>query len=512
MLDSINDVSLTPLSPLHIGSGDEYAPSNFVYSSEAKCLYCFDPSQAFLVGSLRDRLLQVAKTGRLSDIYQFFKANQDTFIPYTKQVLPSAVQLDNNINAILRGSNTKNLEIQRSCYYELPENIEQYIPGSSVKGVIHTALLDAVNAGEVHNEKSNLDQEILEGTMEKSPMRLINVSDFRSDGIRPYVAVVRANRCYKKDMQPSGIVQYFETIIGGQYRLFKGKIKISQSKIATDRYAYSEVKKMVKDLNKYFWPLFEKEFSYLARGTQGSKQWALSLKKLCSDLKPLFDNGDIALVKIGKNSGAESLVLHGANVASIRIKAQDGYVRQDHTTTFFAAEDAFNGQQAHIPFGWSLMEFNPKKENLVLKQWCEKIFALLQSASFDVETELNRLSQVRKVIDEKRQHLEEERQKELAAKLEAQKAEKEKELALASMSENERRVVILCEKLQKANDAKPGQPLNLETYNLLKEALDWTKEDQKAFAQKLRPMFKPKKLDEGGKGKEMKAMLRTLES
>ena len=90
--------------------------------------------------------------------------------------------------------------------------------------------------------------------------------------------------------------------------------------------------------------------------------------------------------------------------------------------------------------------------------------------------------------------------------------QQQKEEALASMTPQLQRLTLLVEKLQKANTAKPGLPLNKETQELLQEALSWSKEEQHQVAKEIRPLFKKKYLDEGASGKVMKGLLRELEN
>ena len=39
---------LTPLSPIHIGMGEDFEPTGYVIDATEKILYAFDPSSAFL--------------------------------------------------------------------------------------------------------------------------------------------------------------------------------------------------------------------------------------------------------------------------------------------------------------------------------------------------------------------------------------------------------------------------------------------------------------------------------
>ena len=518
MSSEVKKICLTPLSPVHVGCGLDYDPSGFVYErqddSSKGILYCFDASRAYFPRNKFHLLSQIARSGSLQDLHNFFMTNKDLVIPYTKQLLPCMSDLSDNIRSILKGK-FRNLELQRNVFYEHPDSIEPYIPGSSLKGVIHTALLDAVNQGKKHSKDARLDEDILGSGMDKSPMRLIKISDLIATDQNAKTVVYCANRCYKKDGVPSGIKQYFESILAGQYRLFKGEITLNQPypgyQSVGDRHAYKNTKAVIADLNRYFLPVWERELLTLNVASNASRQWASQMNELRNVLSKLIENHQVALVKIGKNSGADSLVLHGEGVAKIRnIKGPVS----DQSKTFFAAEDSYNNQKVYLPFGWALLEVDPQNENTPLKQWCHHMQSALGSSRFDMQAYWERLSEQKQKSERLREEEIRQKQKEEQEKQAAIKAEEEKKRELAAMSDNLRQVTVLCEKLAKAGTqlTKPGQVLNKETHNLLKTALNWPKEDQKQFALKLRPLFKAKCLDQGGSGKEMKALLRTFES
>ena len=62
---------LTPLSPLHIGCGEDFEPTNYVIDDGL--LYGFDPSRATLNDLQRRQLTDVARRGSLSGIQRFFR-------------------------------------------------------------------------------------------------------------------------------------------------------------------------------------------------------------------------------------------------------------------------------------------------------------------------------------------------------------------------------------------------------------------------------------------------------
>lgn len=64
-------VSLTLLSPIHIGCGEDYEPTNFVADEKKLLLYYFDPSTVPLTDGERKRLGELARGNRFESSISF---------------------------------------------------------------------------------------------------------------------------------------------------------------------------------------------------------------------------------------------------------------------------------------------------------------------------------------------------------------------------------------------------------------------------------------------------------
>ena len=82
---------LTPLSPIHIGCGEDFDPTNYVI--EKGVLYGFDPSLAELPEALRTRLTQLGEGANLLGIQGFFREHRQHFIPHAHVLMPVAAGL-----------------------------------------------------------------------------------------------------------------------------------------------------------------------------------------------------------------------------------------------------------------------------------------------------------------------------------------------------------------------------------------------------------------------------------
>ena len=81
-------VSLTPLSPLHIGCGEDYEPTNFVADSAKQILYFFDPSLVPLTDGEKKRLGQIARGGSIREIYKFYDSHFQLYSACASNVVP----------------------------------------------------------------------------------------------------------------------------------------------------------------------------------------------------------------------------------------------------------------------------------------------------------------------------------------------------------------------------------------------------------------------------------------
>jgi CRISPR-associated protein Csm5 len=54
-------VALTLLSPIHIGCGEDFEPTNYLIDAEQKLLYGFDPSRAALSEAFAKKLAELGE-------------------------------------------------------------------------------------------------------------------------------------------------------------------------------------------------------------------------------------------------------------------------------------------------------------------------------------------------------------------------------------------------------------------------------------------------------------------
>src|SRR5574344_443119 len=178
---------LTPLSPLHVGCGEDFEPTNYVIDDGL--LYGFDPSRATLNELQRKQLSDVARRGSLAGIQRFFRDHSAAFKPHAHVVMPvcSGVarlyeqRIGKAANVESSGNQVFNkLEIERHVYTGALQ--QPFIPGTSFKGALRTAWLDDLNAEQRPQENTSksttaMEKRLLGGDFQTSPLRLLKVAD-----------------------------------------------------------------------------------------------------------------------------------------------------------------------------------------------------------------------------------------------------------------------------------------------------------------------------------------------
>lgn len=468
-------ISLTPLSPLHIGCGEDYEPTNYVIHQNV--LYSFDSAVVPMDTAMRKDLLAAVCSGSIPSVAKFFQDKAEFFRIFSEHALPICSHCVERHRLMVNEEETKNQnKIARTTYCATNDGNVYYIPGSAVKGVIHTALLNRVNAGEPHDEEDDLDKKILGGTFSNSPMRFLKVADFLPTGSVPS-RIIMAKRFYKNNVNKRGGLRMpFEILERGAVRPFLGSFGLTPPNVkqrSSD--VYGSVEEIFRDLNAYYTPILKKEIENYARISAG-RAWSSAVLQLLQKLSEDIQRNRIAIIRIGKNVGAESIVLKG-NVASInKIKGKTSTITE---WRIFEANEI-------LPFGWCLVECTDDPIREAVKSFCS------QQPETPV-IDLTDLFAQRKAI------LQEVRRKEAEA------------IRRSQLSPEKLLIEDMVQKIKtSAGDLKPGSELYNEAWNFLQTALSWSVDLQIEVAHELGPVAKAKNMYQGKRAKELKTVFRTL--
>jgi len=334
------------LSPVHIGCGEVYEPTGFVVDEKNKELVAFDPFQFIdgLPDSEKDRLIRICEQGNIESIlemYKFFKNKPATgkrialssgFLKHYNQTLSMSTRNPKQIQQEIN-----RFSINRTAFLSGMET--PFLPGSSVKGSLRTALLNLrqkesrVDPDSRDRTSIKLEEKLLGyRSLNEDPFRLVKISDFMPIGDINR-KVMYAVDIKKKPGQLPGAYQIVEAIMPGA--LFWGSIQVDEAASGSG-------------INK---PVKLAELKLSARNFYGGEKKRETVQLINAGC-PAFDKGAAEAIplRIGRHSGAECVTIEGHR--SIWIMNLKKTLEQ--ATTFWLASDN-KRPDTHdnlIPFGW----------------------------------------------------------------------------------------------------------------------------------------------------------------
>lgn len=513
---------VTPLSPLHIGCGADFDPTEYVISEGL--LYKFDPSNLPLTDEDRQELnVAVALGGAkaLLRIQNFFHKRRKDCEGHAMLAIPVSKGLESQyqlrIGQVAQfepdGNFISRLVIERTAHH--PHSGVPYLPGSGLKGSMRTAWLDRLNKGRTASPSkrwSELETELLAGgRFDKDPFRLVTVSDASGSNIVSRIVFHTNHRkvpAVGRDGFPrtaQGLAVRRECIAHGQIGALSCEIAIDSLKGRDDPAtpAFELRLKGWADLaqacNRYYLPRLRKEAEFFRNRGLVDRGWVSATMDLLDRLKVQFDSGAAVLLRVGRHSGSENITLDG--VRSIRIRRSKGESEQSSTggtTLWLAAETEGDTSDMH-PLGWVLLHrelYDP------VCHW----------GSFFKVPDLSMVHlALRKARESAREAAEQRRQKALEnARLEDERKQQlmRQQEKLNAMSENGRLVEALRVALSNYNARRPqavGGELYQKTRSLIAiaEGGEWLEEDRRRLGELLRDLV-PQKIDLGGRAKEIR--------
>lgn len=395
-------LALTPLSPIHIGCGEDFEPTNYVIDDGI--LYGFDPARAALPENLGKRLGELGDKADLLGIQRFFRENAAHFTPHADTLIPVASglaadyrkQVGQVANRESNGNRVFNqLFIERASH----TNGQPYIPGSSLKGALRTAWIDRLNNGRLPlvSEKGKrpntwdspkIETRLLQGDFATSPLRLLKPSDLMptSDIARQvyYAVNLKKDRVVDKttgqERIPRGVVTRKECIQPGQYRAFTGSLTLQDlgahdDARLTPSLRLQDFTQLAHHVNRYHLPRLYAELQTLDQRGLLNPAWKKAIETLLTaEIEPLLRSGRALLIRLGRYGGAESKTLSGEGVAQIKImqgKDQPASY-ESHTKTVWLAAETGDARKHLLPFGWALVEIDPQDDLPQLRAWCEQ--------------------------------------------------------------------------------------------------------------------------------------------
>ncbi len=520
---------ITPLSPVHMGTDEDYTPTGYVV--EGNALYEFDQRALENLPDIERNKLNGLLGGKatpdmLKNVQAFFHHNREWLIPGAINVVRVSEEMAGLYEArVGEAANIESdgkqvlnaLEIERACYN--PTDRRLMLPGSGLKGAIRTALLDAINQGKPCNSVSYFDKKekrqktrkesnrelqerLFNGTFAKDPMRLVQVGDCAWQGptdLNSAEVLFAVNRKKHPVVDENGnlrasqadnLYQLLECAAPFRLRAFQGTLNISafgddreiSNRLPKYHFSFGEI---ATACNRFYRPIFDRELKLLEKRGFLDTTWRETVETLLGNasIRQRLENNDAFLLRVGRHSGAESVTLNG--VRSIRImkgKGQQPDWEKEAKTIWLATGDKADKRYLK-PYGWLLVEMTEPGETL--PEWPEAE-TLMQQHNDAMSQWLAGIRERQSALAEKASQVREERAAREAeaarAAEEAERWKKAEEERLARLSPLERE---LEETIAANRNNNPGAVL----FNKL-TAGEWEDDgDQRIVAEKIKSLW-----------------------
>jgi CRISPR-associated protein Csm5 len=392
-------LALTPLTPIHIGCGEDFEPTNYVI--DGGVLYHFEPTRLALTQADRQRLIECAKKkadDAIRAVQRFFHERRAECRQASRLTVPVAAGVAEwyaeRIGQVVQresgGRTVSNqLEIERTAHH-LHTGVP-YLPGSSLKGSMRTGWLNALDEGPPvqrdpeqgpRERSAEVEAELLGGTFKSDPFRLVEVADASSCDVRSRIVFAVDRRKQPRRDRSGQLVEEKnlfvrrEAICGGQLHALRGEIRFKSLPAAPQPPDVPPPGKRIGDFaalaracNRFYLQGLRAELEILR--SLCTDRWIEEFESLIESLKPAFAEGRAMLLRVGRHSGAESVTLDRRRWIRIKSgkRSQDYHWAWAATTIWLAAEHE-SSIGAFRPFGWLLAQRAEDLPGADLERWC----------------------------------------------------------------------------------------------------------------------------------------------
>jgi CRISPR-associated protein Csm5 len=448
---------ITPLSPIHIGTGESFEPTQYVIEDEV--LFEFDTGAAIAAINDADRkkLLEIGNRHpdgtMIQAVQRFFFERRASLMAHAVHRVPVLAGVANlyasRVGQVANreeggGIVLNRLEIDRTAFE--PASRKPVLYGSSLKGAIRTALLDRVNGGATAPERKGLhefqgrlfqyyESERRRLHLERDPMRLIQLADAPWRGpenLPPTQVRFAVNRKHApvvdeqgelRKSQADNLYQILECVSPGLYRGFAGRLTLQSLAALANQFTDKlpaanlrfDIHQIAQACNAFYRPILEGELQKMQARGFVDKDWAKAMQALLQASAEHLARDEAFLLRVGRHSGAESVTLNG--VRSIKIlrgkDPETGRMRTDQEanalTWWLAARDK-DQMKGLMPFGWLIVEVVPDGQDAADWEALQSLCGL----------HMQKLQEKASELERKRVEIEARAKEPAAAKLEAE--------------------------------------------------------------------------------------------
>lgn len=344
---------ITLLSPVHIGCGQDYAPYEYLDLDDEIAVFGPEQLMAVIPATDRYKLTQAA-----SDPSKPVERVRDFIRGYKNALLdqPNVRRIPKLATRLPQGTTIKRIE--RTVFDPLTD--AALLPGSSIKGALRTAWIDA-------------QRELLRVPIPADPLRLLSVADAPANSeVRAIMFLQRPHKKPEHNTPGSPSSVRYDYLLEALQRRgkFQTDIALRQAERGADlRAPIPSLADLIAAANAHYGEEFAKCRAYLAdmHAYQSGQNWLHGIaSEFDQDTKQVRDKqgatkkvytygglikkGKGFLLRLGKHGGAESLTLPGQR----EIRTRYGTKKATFTMTLTANDQS--DPKASEPFGWVFVQ------------------------------------------------------------------------------------------------------------------------------------------------------------
>lgn len=351
------------LTPVHIGTGEELSPFDYVIADNMFHRIFTDE----LISSLNEeqlrRFYNYIQTNNITSLRNLIVENfkPEKFSKYAVKVLPSIEsKYRNNLNNI-------NNQLLVSPFIRTPDSFKPYIPGSSIKGAIRTAIIDNIVHQREYNPQ-NKDWELFameaieiissggqkqkRASISRDPFRTLKISDvFIDDEVMLIGEVLNARVNQIKNKLDTIGIQMIKEVVSGYLNLgkpveFEGEIRIDEFLPRVERHdGYYGVSMpidkdfIIKACNYFYGQELKREMGFY--------ELAVDMQDIIGKMRALFNvKQNECLIRVGRFSGIYAVTINK--------------FRKPSNKKWGTTRNLFDGK---YPMGWIKIEFVEEIKN-----------------------------------------------------------------------------------------------------------------------------------------------------
>ena len=506
----IRKLTISTLSPVHIGCGEDFEPGNFVIHDGLLHALDVETLAAALSPEERRQLGNLAnEPDPIGKIQAFFSSKAERLSAVSGHQVPVVPGIAREY-AQKMGRDTQQGRTGRPVHNQFiiertvwqPFNNTAYLPGSSLKGSIRTAWLNHVNRAQplAHaKEKNNELQQRLLGysfrELHKDPFRLLALADAQNEDEAPPTRILYAISKKKKasQFQPSEIKVYREAISEALPAAFSGELRFLTRKTTAEKDLSWNA--LCDACNRFYGRKLAEELHDNFLGPKLEADWRKLMNELLgNELDTLIKARQGFLLRVGRHSGAESVTLDGVRSIKILGPRVNGKItfnyRPQTTEKRFATQDKSN-ENSLLPFGWIWVDASEGQYVAVHDSFRQKLATHSQPMRELHRERLLANENRRAEIQRQAQAEAAKKQAEREAEAQQEREATEKAAQLAAMTPAMREITEFCEAFRLKAEALRGgkERLNADYHGKARafaqkalEAADWSAEEKKSAA------------------------------